>query len=85
MITMRAIRELRPNASFSITGDDLSTLIWITDGVTSPTQEEVNTKIAELEAEDAQAIVNANNAKAAAEAKVSALGLTVDDIKALLQ
>ena len=85
MITMRAIRELRPNASFSITGDDLSTLIWITDGITSPTQEEINAKVAELEAADAQAIINANNAKAAAEAKVSALGLTVDDIKALLQ
>lgn len=83
MITIRAIQALRPNASFSITGDDLSTLIWITDGVTSPTQEEVTIKIAELEALDAQAELDRISARTAVEQKLSALGLTLEDIAAL--
>lgn len=83
MMVIRAIQALRPNVSFSITGDDLSTLVWLNAGIISPTQEEVAIKIAELEALDAQAELDRISARTAVEQKLSALGLTLEDIAAL--
>jgi hypothetical protein len=84
MILTRALQALRPGVEFTITDSDLSTIIWDIEGTTTPTEAEVNTKIAELEAADAQTIIDKAAALASAEAKLAALGLTAAEVSALL-
>lgn len=79
MMFSRAIQSLRPGAEFSINDKDINTIIWHTEGVTTPSQEEIDAKIAEMEAEaEAKA-----NARQNALSKLAALGLTADEIAAL--
>jgi hypothetical protein len=84
MIKIRAIQALRSDIGFTMINDDLSTIVWDVEGTTTPTEAEVNAKIAELEAADAQAITNKAAALASAEAKLAALGLTAAEVSALL-
>jgi len=78
-----AIRHLRPNAQFSYQNDDYSTIKWdVLDG-DAPTQTEIDAAIEEIKADEAQAEIDKAAKKAAAEAKLAALGLTADDLKAL--
>lgn len=46
----KAILELIPNAQFSYVNEDYSTLKWDTPDIPQPTEEEIQDKIAELEA-----------------------------------
>ena len=46
----RALEELKPNSEWAVTGDQYSRLTWLDKNQTKPTEEEINTKIAELEA-----------------------------------
>jgi len=78
-----AIRKLKPNSEFVINNNDYSTIKWDVLEGTAPTQEEVNIAIQEVEAEVAQAEQAKIAAKAQAEAKLAALGLTADEIAAL--
>lgn len=79
----QAIRKLKPNAEFSCITGDYSTIKWdVLDG-DAPTQAEIDAAIEEIKAEEAQAEATKATAKAAAEAKLAALGLTADDLKAL--
>lgn len=74
-----ALAALRPDEEFTYNNDDLSTIVWHTAGVTTPSQEEIDAKIAEIDAEiDAKA-----NARQNALSKLAALGLTADEIAAL--
>ena len=52
----------------------------IKDGARMPSKAEVEAKIAEIK----QTEINKQNAKASAQAKLSALGLTTEEIKALI-
>jgi len=81
---VKAIRALRPDAEFTIIDSDLSTIVWNSPDVTTPTEAEVNAKITELEAADAQAITDKAAALASAESKLAALGLTAAEVSALL-
>ena len=72
-----ALQSLRPGKEFTFDNDDLSTVRWNDSDVTTPTQKEINAEIKRLETEKAKA-------KADAEAKLQTLGITVDDLKALL-
>jgi hypothetical protein len=74
-----ALQALRPNAEFSFTDQDISTIAWHTEGVTTPSQTEIDAKIVELEAADAAKA----DAKLTAQAKLAALGLTGEEIAAL--
>lgn len=85
MKNFNAIHAMYPDAAFSMVDDDISTIQWRTEGIVTPSQAQIDAKIAELDALEAQNQLNKETAKAAAEAKVAALGLTIDDIKALLQ
>ena len=85
MIKARALSALRPGAEYTMIDDDLSTVVWNSPDVTTPTEAEVNAKIAELEAADTQAVIAKAAAKASAEAKLAALGLTADEVAALLK
>lgn len=73
----KALQSLRPGKEFTYDNDDLATVRWNDETVSTPTQAEVDAELARLEQEDA-------DKKAAAEAKLQALGLTAEDIKALL-
>jgi DNA-binding NarL/FixJ family response regulator len=75
----RALNALRPNEEFTLNDDDLSTIRWNSGSVTTPTQVEIDAKIAELEAADAAKV----DARQSALAKLAALGLTVEEIAAL--
>lgn len=84
MMLIRALQALRPDAEFTITDSDLSTVVWNLPSITTPTEAEVNAKIAELEAADSKAITDKAAALASAESKLAALGLTAAEVSALL-
>jgi DNA-binding NarL/FixJ family response regulator len=79
MMLTRALNALRPNEEFTLNNDDLSTIRWNSGSVTTPSQEEIDAKVAELEAADAAKV----DARQSALAKLAALGLTVEEIAAL--
>jgi hypothetical protein len=84
MITLtNALLSLRPNKEFSWSNDDLSTLVWHSPGVTSPTLDELNAEVARLEALQDQEKANKEAAQASAIAKLKALGLSDVEIAAL--
>jgi hypothetical protein len=83
MKNFEAIQYMYPDAAFSMVNDDISTIAWRTEGITTPTQEEVNNAIAAMEAEEAsKAAAKAAN-KESAQAKLAAIGLTPEEISAL--
>lgn len=79
----KAIRLLRPNSEFVMQNSDYSTIEWhILEG-DAPTEKEVKEAIEVVMEQEKQAEANAIKAKQIAEAKLVALGLTNDDLKAL--
>lgn len=80
---VKAIKKLRPTAEFSFENDDYSTIKWDVLEGDAPTQAEINAAIEQVKAEEAQAEANKAQAKAQAEAKLAALGLTTNDLRAL--
>jgi len=78
-----AIKKLRPNAEFSFTNEDYSTIQWDVLEGDAPTQTEIDAAVEQVKADEAQAEIDKAQAKAAAEAKLAALGLTAEDLKAL--
>lgn len=76
-----AIQSLRPNKGFVMYGDDPKTIIWEDDSVITPTQAQINAAIKTLETQ------KLNEEKAKQETKnaiLAKLGLTVDEVAALL-
>ena len=77
---LKAIQFIRPNAQFVLSGDNLT---WFDEEQTEPTEAEIEAGWvayqAKVEADKAEAIAK----KAAAEAKLAALGLDAEDLKAL--
>tara|TARA_B100000508_G_scaffold49333_1_gene38354 strand:- start:23 stop:403 length:381 start_codon:yes stop_codon:yes gene_type:complete len=47
-----ALSELKPNAEWAIRGNTYSDIEWLDKSQTKPTEEEVNKKIADLQAEE---------------------------------
>lgn len=78
-----AIRKLKPNAEFSFKNEDYSTIQWDFLEGNAPTQAEIEAAIKQVKADEAQAQLDKATKKAAAEAKLAALGLTADDLQAL--
>jgi hypothetical protein len=72
----KAIKKLKPTAEFSFNNDDYSTIHWDVLEGDAPSQSEIDAAIKQIKADELAA-------KAAAEAKLAALGLTTDDLKAL--
>jgi hypothetical protein len=75
----QAISALRPDKEFTFTDQDINTIVWHTAGVTTPSQAEIDAKIAEIEAADAAKV----DARQSALSKLSALGLTPEEIASL--
>ena len=77
-----AIKKLRPNAEFSFTNDDYSTVKWdVLDGK-APTQSEIEAAIEQVKADE---ITNATKAVADKAALLTKLGISEDEAKLLLQ
>jgi len=79
----KAIFKLRPGAQFSYTDEDYSSIQWIKLEGKAPTKAEIDAAIEQIKAEEANAKAKAETDKIAAQAKLAALGLTADDLKAL--
>ena len=79
----KAIKYLKPTAQFSFEGIDYSSIKWDVLEGDAPTQEEIDAAIEQVKADEAQAELDKAAKKTAAEAKLAALGLTTDDLKAL--
>lgn len=73
---------LCPAGGWIISGDDFENITWVDDRPRC-TKAEFEAGFAKVETAKAQAQAQATAAKAAAEAKLAALGLTSDDLKAL--
>jgi hypothetical protein len=80
----KAIASLRPGAEFSFSDQDIKTIVWHTEGVTTPTKKQIDDEIKRLEAEEAAAIQARIDAKASAIAKLEALGLNLAEAQAIL-
>jgi len=79
----KAIKKLKPTAEFSFTENDYSTIKWdILEG-DAPTQAEIDAAIEQVKADEIASEAKAKADKETAQAKLAALGLTADDLKAL--
>ena len=72
-----------PNAQWSLNGDSYDGLDWL-DSSPKPTQTELDALWESTQAQVAAKEQAAKDAKASALAKLAALGLTQDEVKALL-
>jgi hypothetical protein len=78
---VKAIKKLKPNAEFSFTDSDYSTVKWdVLDGE-APTQAEIDAAIEEIKGDEITAKAKAEADKTALFAK---LGITADEAKLLL-
>jgi len=75
-----AILFIRPNAQFTLHGDELE---WLDTEQDKPTDAEIQAGFIAFQAKVKADEEAAENAKLAAEAKLKALGLTIEDLKAL--
>jgi len=80
-----AVRYIYPDAVFSMVDDDLQKITWVGQEYPIPTAEQIAAAIAAMEGAEAQAVIAKAAAKASAEAKLAALGLTADEVAALLK
>ena len=79
----QAVMSLRPGAEWSMSGDDVENITWHTEGVEPLTQAEVEAEVARLEQAAADEAAARQAARESAEAKLLALGLTVDEVAAM--
>jgi hypothetical protein len=79
----KAILLLKPTAQFSFSNDDYSTIKWDVLQGKAPTQAQIDEAIEQVKADEAQAVIDKATAKAVAESKLAALGLTTEDLRAL--
>ncbi len=78
-----AILKLKPNSEFSYSDRDYSTIKWnVLDG-DAPTKKEIDDAIKQIKADEITEIKTKAKAKEVAQAKLEALGLTVEDLTAL--
>lgn len=80
---VKAIRLLKPNADFTFTDSDYSTIKWLKLDGDAPTQAEIDEAIEQVKADEILEAEAKAEAKAAAQAKLAALGLTISDLEAL--
>lgn len=82
--TAEAVVSLRPNVEWTMNGDDVENIIWHTPNVQPLTKAEVDAEVARLEAEAVAEVERKAAAKESAVAKLAALGLSVDEVEAIL-
>ena len=83
MYLEKAILKLRPNAEFAINADDYATIKWFVLTGKAPTQPEIDAAVEQIKAGEITEAKAQATAKTTAQAKLAALGLTVEDLQAL--
>ena len=78
-----AINLYNPKAQWTLLGDDYETLDWHSVDIAKPTKAELENLLSQVETVKAQQEAKKAADKASATAKLEALGLTTDDLKAL--
>lgn len=76
-----AVRYIYPDAVFSMVDDDLNKITWVGQEYPIPTAEQIANAISELHAAEVAKI----SARESALAKLTALGLTADEVAALIK
>ena len=79
----KAIKKLKPNAEFSFTDNDYSTIKWDVLEGKAPSQKQIDDAIEQVKIDEINQVEAKAEAKASAQAKLAALGLTVEDLQAL--
>ena len=82
--TAEAVASLRPDTEWSMDGNDVQGITWHTEGVTPLTEAEVAAEMVRLEADADAAVAESAALRASAEAKLSALGLSVEEISTII-
>ena len=80
---VKAIQKLTPNSQWRMVNNDYSKIEWIVLEGQAPSQAEIDAAIKQVKAEEAQLLLDQVAAKKAAQTKLAALGLTVEDLQAL--
>jgi len=85
MITVQqAVMSLRPGTEWTMSGDDVESIIWHTQDVEPLTTKEVQAEMQRLEQEEINAEAERIAAKESAMQKLAALGLTEAEVNAIL-
>jgi len=80
----KAIRSLRPNSEFVITGDDLDNIEWHVINGAIPTKAEILAAVTVVEKAEKDEIDQRAADRLSAITKLAALGLTEDEVKAFI-
>ena len=80
----KAIKSLHPEAEFVFTEDDYSTINWIILNGEAPNKKQIDDEIKKIQLSEAKAEANKASAKVSAQAKLAALGLTADEVVAIV-
>jgi len=83
MSIARAIKKINPNAKFKYDNDDINTLQWLEE-TTPISKEDIQAQIPTVEAEIEQEKQDAIDKKASGKQKLLDLGLTEEEVKALI-
>ena len=78
-----AIQKLKPDSEYKFNEQDYSSIEWFKLEGEAPTEAEIDAAIEQVKADEAQAEIDKAAKKATAEAKLVALGLDLDDLRAL--
>ena len=79
----QAIKKINPNAEFTVNADDINQITWL-NGTTPIPKADIETMIPTVEAEIEQEKQDAINKKASGKQKLLDLGLSEEEVKALI-
>ena len=82
-IIIKAIQKINPTAEVSVSGDDINTIVW-ENGTTPISLADIQAQIPTVETEIANAEANAIAKKASGKQKLLDLGLSEEEVKALI-
>ena len=79
----KAIKKINPNAEFNVNADDINQITWL-NGTTPIPVADIEAQIPTVEAEIEQEKQDAIDKKASGKQKLLDLGLTEEEVKALI-
>ena len=83
MSIAKAIKKINSNAKFTVNAEDYNQITWL-DGTTPISKKDIEAMIPTVEAEIEQEKQDAINKKASGKQKLLDLGLTEEEVKALI-
>ena len=82
--TAQAVMSLRPGIEWTMDGEDVENITWHTEGAEPLTTAEVQAEVQRLEQVAVAEVESRVALRASAEAKLAALGLSLDEISTVL-